>query len=165
MEISPLVHPKVVHLAIGWTLAGVGFTLAWLVWNRTWLRAAALVLAVAGAASLSGARQTGEAAEGAFEKTGRMTEAVHEAIETHEAWGTRAWIGSLLWAAFLGLSAWRRWSALWARGLAAALGLVLAYMLYLTGELGGELTYRYGVNVEVQHGSPGPATEEEEIGP
>mgnify|MGYP000249114460 CR=1 FL=1 len=156
MEISPLLHPKVVHLAIGWMMGAVGFALAWLIWNRTWLRMAALVLAVAGSVALFGARQTGEEAEHAFAEAGRMTEAVHEAIEAHEEWGTRAWIGSMLWAVVLVLLSWRRWDALWVRGLVAILGLVLAYLIYQTGELGGELTYRHGVNVQTQ----APASEE-----
>ncbi len=150
----PNVHPLIVHFPIALFLTGVGVdALGWLL-KQASLKWAGLVMVLLGALLAVPALATGLAIEETIEAQIEHIPGAEEALEAHEevAIPTTA---TLLGAALLrlGLAVRPRLRAL--LGLYAAVALVGAGLLVITGYRGGELVYTYGAGVQVvQPASP-----------
>jgi uncharacterized membrane protein len=157
MDLAPL-HPIVVHFAIGLLMAGVLFRLASLAGEHllggrlAFAGPAACVLLLAGAVAAFGALKSGEAAEGAAEDI----PGAHDAVEDHQKWANRTfWLFAVVAALEAGALVLRRFGkaapAVAASGL---LGLGGLYLLYETGEHGGEVVYSHAGGVGTRTGDP-----------
>lgn len=145
-------HPIIVHFAIAFVLAGVGFRLISLVRRLASFNAAAVVLLLAGTVAVVLATFSGTAAHSPVERVPGTADLVKE----HEEWGerTRTVFLAVAAAEILALVMARRG---WARPLAyasAGLCLVGSFLLYETAEHGGELVYSYAGGVGIRTGDP-----------
>lgn len=151
METIASFHPKVVHFAIALLLTYVLFELLYLIFKKDFLNKSAtliLFLGVVGAlASLLTGNQAYHYAEYLFDNYD--VKIPLGAIDHHEDYAT--W--TLYW--FLGILIIRFFSNIrdkfrgWLQIAVFVLSLVGVFLVYETGEKGGELVYKYGVGTKV----------------
>jgi uncharacterized membrane protein len=143
-------HPYVVHVVIGFLIAGVLLRLLWVPRKWSWTGHSAAVLIVAGALAAVVAVRSGTDAHGPAERVPGARDAVVE----HEEWGERTRNFFLVVAALelLALAVPSRQRFL--RYGAAALGAVGLFFIYETGEHGGALVYEYAGGVGLRTGDP-----------
>ena len=151
-------HPVVVHFAIALLVVGVLFRIASLVGTSllggrlAFAGPTACVLLLAGTAAVYVAVQSGQAASDAAE----AIPGVQPVVEEHEDWALwtyRLFVGvSVLEVAGLVLVRWGKATpALLASG---ALGLGGLYLIFETGEHGGEVVYSYAGGVGTRSRDP-----------
>ncbi len=142
-------HPQVVHFVIALLLVGVAMRVAALFFRWTWLNPAAVTLLVLGTLASVAAVKTGDDAHGPVERVPGARAAVVE----HEEWGERTRNLFLLIAGVellaLALSDQRR---RYVRMATAALGVGGIFLIYETGEHGGDLVYSYAGGVGIRSG-------------
>jgi uncharacterized membrane protein len=143
-------HPYVVHVVIGFLIAGVLLRIASAITKWKWTSPAAVVLLIAGGLASVVAVRSGTDAHGPAERVPGARDAVIE----HEEWGKRT---RNLFLAIGGLEllalAWPSRRQLVQYG-TAALGAVGLYFVVETGEHGGELVYEYAGGVGLRTGDP-----------
>ena len=145
-------HPQLVHFVIALGLVGVVLRLTSLVARAAWLSPAAAALITLSAAAGVLAAKSGDDAHPPAERI----PGVREAVQLHEHWGERTRYVLLAVAGLellaLGLASRRAGRPL--RFVAAAGGLVAAYCIYRTSDLGGHLVYEYAGGVGTRSGEP-----------
>jgi uncharacterized membrane protein len=143
-------HPYVVHIVIGFLVAGVVFRLVSVTGKMQWSNQAAAALLIVGALASVVAVRSGDDAHGPAERVPGARAAVIE----HEDWGKRARNLFLIIGAveLAGLAFSSRPRAF--RLASAALGAVGLFVIYETGEHGGELVYSYAGGVGLRTGEP-----------
>ncbi len=143
-------HPYIVHVVIGFGIAGIMFRILSLTGRFTWSGQAAAWLIILAAAASVVAVKSGAAAHGPIEQI----PGVRVAVQPHEEWGERTRnlflvIGAveLLWLVF----ASRRTAI---RLVSAALGIAGLFAIYETGKAGGALVYEYAGGPGLRTGNP-----------
>ena len=143
-------HPYIVHGAIGFLLAGVLLRLIALPRRWSWANQAAALFLVLGAGAAVLAVQSGTDAHGPVERI----PGVRAAVSDHEEWGDRTRNVFLVIAgleiAALALPARERVI----RYASAALGIVGAVFVVITGDLGGDIVYSYAGGPGIRSGDP-----------
>lgn len=144
------IHPYVVHLVIGFLIAGVLFRLVSVTGKWPWMNQAAAALLIVGALASIVAVRSGTDAHGPAERIPGARPVVVE----HEEWGERTRNLFLLIAALevaaLALASRQRAIRLGT----AALGAAGLFAIYETGEHGGELVYSHAGGVGLRTGDP-----------
>lgn len=148
-------HPQLVHFAIVLCIVGVLLRLVSLTGRAQWTNPAAALLLIAGGIAAYLTAQSGMAAHGPIERI----PGVAEAVEHHEEWGLRArlvfgLIGIVELLAVLvkaNLAKGLRW-------VTALGGLAGLFVLYETGEHGGELVYEFAGGPGIRSGNPDDLT-------
>ena len=147
-------HPQVVHFAVAFVFAGVGFRLLALTRRVPFAGPAATTLVLLGTLAAFGAVHTGTAAHGPVERI----PGVRNAVVEHEEWGERTRnlfvIVSLLELAALTLSSRQHARAGLVSVVAAVAGLAGLAAMYETAEHGGALVYSYAGGVGIRTGQP-----------
>lgn len=143
-------HPYVVHIVVGFVIAGCILRLISLTGKWQWMNQAAATALILGALAGVVAWRSGVDAHGPAERVPGARNAVIE----HEEWGERTRNLFLLIAAVevVGLAvASRRRLFHFA---SAALGVAGLFVIYETAEHGGELVYSYAGGVGLRTGEP-----------
>lgn len=142
-------HPQVVHFVVGLLIVGVLFRLVALSGKLKWTGPAATVLIVFGTLAAAVAVKSGTDAHGPVERVPGS----RSVVEKHEELGERTrnvFIGvTLLELIALALSGTPQRAT---RLASAAVGLFGIFVLYQTGEEGGELVYSYAGGVGIRSG-------------
>lgn len=143
-------HPYVVHIVVGFVIAGCVLRIISLTGKWTWMSQAAATALILGAVASVVAWRSGVDAHGPAERVPGARAAVIE----HEEWGERSRNLFLLIAGVevLGLvmSSRRRWFHV----ASAALGAAGLFVIYETAEHGGDLVYSYAGGVGLRTGEP-----------
>ncbi|MGD8276624.1 MAG: hypothetical protein PVH00_01300 [Gemmatimonadota bacterium] len=153
-------HPPIIHIVIGFLVAGVGLRVLSLIPRLSWASPAATTLIVLGALATIPAVESGTQAHGPAERVPGAREAVVE----HEEWGERtrnlflAIAAIELVALAVGRNPNRKKLAQRFRMATAAIGLVGMFVLYETGEHGGHLVYGYAGGVGLRSGDSADVT-------
>jgi uncharacterized membrane protein len=142
-------HPYVIHGAIGFLLAGVLLRLIAIPRRWSWANPAAALFLILGAGAAVVAVRSGTDAHAPVERI----PGVREAVMDHEEWGERT-RNVFLFVALLEVGA----LALPARARAirlasAAVGVVGAVFVVITGDLGGDIVYEHGGGPGLRWGS------------
>ena len=142
-------HPYVVHIVVGFVIAGCVLRIISLAGKWNWMNQAAATALILGAVASVVAVRSGTDAHGPAERVPGARAAVIE----HEEWGERARNLFLLIAAVeaVGLavpSSRRRWFNF----ASAALGACGLFVIYETAEHGGDLVYSYAGGVGLRTG-------------
>lgn len=144
------VHPYVVHIVIGLTIAGCVLRIISLTGKWSWMNQAAATALILGAIATVVAVRSGTDAHGPAERVPGARPAVVE----HEEWGERTRNLFLAIAAIevaaLAIPSRRRW-LYFASG---ALGVAGLAAIYETAEHGGDLVYSYAGGVGLRTGDP-----------
>jgi uncharacterized membrane protein len=145
-------HPQIVHFTIVLVIVGVAFRLVSLFGRPAFASPAAATLLVAAALSAILSVRSGEAAHGPVEGVPGSRPAVME----HEEWGERTQIVLLVLGAIelLGLALRKSPKLRLVHAAAAVVGVASLYVVYETGEHGGELVYGYAGGVGLRSGDP-----------
>jgi uncharacterized membrane protein len=148
-------HPQIVHFVIGLLFVGVFFRIISLTGRIKWTDPAATALILAGTLAAVLAVSSGDSAHGPAERV----PGAGETVEEHEEWGERTRNLFLLIAALEIASQVLRASDRrgLGKGLAAAsavLGLGGLFLLYETGEHGGQIVYEYAGGAGTRSGDP-----------
>lgn len=143
-------HPYVVHIVIGFVIAGCVLRILSLCGKWSWMNHAAATALILGGIAAAVAWRSGVDAHGPAERVPGARQAVIE----HEEWGERARNLFLLIAGVevLGLALASRRRVI--HFASAALGVAGLFVIYETAEHGGELTYSYAGGVGVRTGAP-----------
>jgi uncharacterized membrane protein len=145
-------HPVVVHIAIGFLVAGVLIRWLSLTGRVRFATPAAAVLILAGTLAAVLSVTSGDQAHGPVERVPGTA----EAVVAHERWGERARNAflavALVEVAILFLA--RRGKERKAVIASAALCVPALFCLYEAGEHGGELVYSYAGGVGIRTGDP-----------
>lgn len=143
------IHPYVVHVVIGFLIAGVLFRLASTTGKWAWTNQAAAALLIVGTLASVVAVRSGLDAHGPAERIPGARAVVVE----HEEWGERTRNLFLVIAALevAALAIVSRQRAI--RLASAALGLAGLFAVYETGEHGGELVYSHAGGVGLRTGA------------
>ncbi|HKV74672.1 MAG TPA: DUF2231 domain-containing protein [Gemmatimonadales bacterium] len=146
-------HPQLVHFVVALGIVGVAFRLVSLTGKITWTGPAATALILAAAVASWLAAESGHQAHGLAERI----PGAREAVQTHEDLGedTRNIFLFLAVLELAGLAlrnraAVQRWVLLGS----AVTGLAACYLLYETGEHGGQLVYAFAGGVGTRSGDP-----------
>jgi uncharacterized membrane protein len=143
-------HPYVVHIVVGFVIAGCVLRIISLTGKWTWMNQAASTALILGAIAAFVAWRSGVDAHGPAERVPGARAAVIE----HEEWGERARNLFLLIAAVevvgLVVPSRRRWFNL----ASAALGACGLFVIYETAEHGGDLVYSHAGGVGLRTGEP-----------
>ena len=145
-------HPQIVHFTIVLVIVGVIFRLVSLFGRPAFASPAASTLLIAAALAAVVSVRSGTAAHGPVERAPGSRPPVME----HEEWGERAQIVLLVLGAIelLGLALRKSPKVRAVHALAAVVGLAGVYVVYETGEHGGELVYAYAGGVGLRSGDP-----------
>jgi uncharacterized membrane protein len=148
-------HPQIVHFAIVLLITGVAFRLISFAGSRfSWASPAAATLIVAGTLAAILAVQSGDDAHAPVERIPGLRNAVIE----HEEWGDRTRnlfiIISVLEISALALRGKRRGVVRGLRAVSAVAGLVGLWVIYETGEHGGDIVYKFGGGIGTRSGNP-----------
>lgn len=143
-------HPYVVHIVVGFIIAGCVLRIISLAGKWNWMNQAAATALILGAVASVVAWQSGLDAHGPAERVPGARTAVIE----HEEWGRRAKNLFLLIAGveIIGLVLPTRRRVV--NFASAALGVVGLCVIYETAEHGGELVYSYAGGVGLRSGEP-----------
>ena len=143
-------HPYVVHIVVGFVIAGCVLRIISLAGKWNWMNQAAATALILGAVAAYVAHRSGTDAHGPAERVPGAREAVME----HEEWGERSRNLFLLIAGVevLGLALASRRRVI--HMASAALGVVGLFVIYETAEHGGELVYSYAGGVGLRTGEP-----------
>ena len=143
-------HPYVVHIVVGFIIAGCVLRIISLAGKWNWMNQAASTALILGAIASVVAVRSGTDAHGPAERVPGAREAVIE----HEEWGERARNLFLLIAAVevvgLAVPSRRRWFNV----ASAALGAAGLFVIYETAEHGGDLVYSHAGGVGLRTGEP-----------
>jgi len=143
-------HPYVVHIVVGFIIAGCVLRIISLAGKWNWMNQAAATALILGAIASVVAVRSGTDAHGPAERVPGAREAVIE----HEEWGERARNLFLLIAAVevvgLAVPSRRRWFNV----ASAALGAAGLFVIYETAEHGGDLVYSHAGGVGLRTGEP-----------
>ena len=143
-------HPYVVHIVVGFVIAGCVLRIISLAGTWNWMNQAAATALILGAVASVVAVRSGTDAHGPAERVPGARAAVIE----HEEWGERARNLFLLIAAVevvgLAVPSRRRWFNF----ASAALGACGLFVIYETAEHGGDLVYAYAGGVGLRTGEP-----------
>jgi len=147
MEVLGQFHPQIVHTPIALLIFSALFALLGRLFDRDWLRKAAMVMLVIGALGSFAAMRSGVYAHRVPEHEQGVPE---EEIDGHAAKGLLTF--RLAFASLLAYGIATRLKA-GAKNAVAVVGLALqigaAVAVGITGHEGGELVYEYGANVKV----------------
>jgi uncharacterized membrane protein len=142
------VHPYVVHIVVGFVIAGCVLRILSLTGKWNWMNQAAATALILGAIAAWVAWRSGLDAHGPAERVPGARTAVME----HEEWGERTRNLFLLIAGVevlgLAVASRRRWFHM----ASAALGVAGLFTIYETAEHGGELVYAYAGGVGLRSG-------------
>jgi len=143
-------HPYVVHIVVGFVIAGCVLRIISLAGKWNWMNQAAATALILGAVAGYVAHRSGTDAHGPAERVPGAREAVME----HEEWGERSRNLFLLIAGVevLGLAFASRRRVI--HMASAALGVVGLFVIYETAEHGGDLVYSYAGGVGIRTGEP-----------
>ena len=148
-------HPQIVHFVIALLVVGVIMRLVSLTGRLKWTDPAATSLILIGTVAAVFAVWSGEQAHGPAERV----PGAGDAVENHEQWGERTrnlfLIIAVLEIASQALKGSNRRGI--GKGVAAAsgvLGLLGLFLLYETGEHGGEIVYEYAGGAGTRSGDP-----------
>jgi uncharacterized membrane protein len=143
-------HPYVVHIVVGFIIAGCVLRIISLAGKWNWMNQAAAAALILGAIASVVAWRSGLDAHGPAERVPGARNAVVE----HEEWGERARNLFLLIAAVevIGLVVSSRRRVI--NVASAALGVAGLFVIYETAEHGGDLVYSYAGGVGVRTGEP-----------
>lgn len=141
-------HPYVVHIVVGFIIAGCVLRIISLTGKWSWMNQAAATSLILGAVAAVVAWRSGVDAHGPAERVPGAREAVIE----HEEWGERSRNLFLLIAGVevLGLAFASRRRMIHVAS--AALGVAGLFAIYETAEHGGELVYSYAGGVGMRTG-------------
>lgn len=143
-------HPYVVHIVIGFVIAGCVLRILSVTGKWSWMNQAAATALILGGIASAVAWRSGVDAHGPAERVPGARNAVIE----HEEWGERSRNLFLLIAGVevlgLALASRRRVIHL----ASAALGVAGLFVIFETAEHGGELTYSYAGGVGLRTGEP-----------
>lgn len=143
-------HPYVVHIVVGFVIAGCVLRIISLAGKWSWMNQAAATALILGAVASVVAWHSGIDAHGPAERVPGARNAVVE----HEEWGERTRNIFLLIAAVevagLAMASRRRYFHL----ASAALGVAGLFVIYETAEHGGDLVYSYAGGVGLRTGEP-----------
>lgn len=141
-------HPYVVHIVVGFVIAGCVLRILSLFGKWTWMNPAAATSLILGAAAAFVAWRSGVDAHGPAERV----PGARAAVVAHEEWGERSRNLFLLIAGVevLGLAVPSRRRVIHVAS--AALGAVGLFVIYETAEHGGELVYSYAGGVGLRTG-------------
>ena len=143
-------HPYVVHIVVGFVIAGCVLRIISLTGKWSWMNQAATTALILGAIASVVAVRSGTDAHGPAERVPGARTAVME----HEEWGERARNLFLLIAAVevvgLAVPSRRRWFNV----ASAALGVAGLAVIYETAGHGGDLVYSYAGGVGLRTGKP-----------
>lgn len=143
-------HPYVVHIVVGFVIAGCVLRIISLTGKWNWMNQAAATALILGALASVVAVRSGVDAHGPAERVPGARNAVVE----HEEWGERTRNLFLLIAAVevvgLAMTSRRRLFHLGS----AALGVAGLFFIYETAEHGGDLVYSYAGGVGLRTGEP-----------
>lgn len=144
-------HPQLVHFAIVLAIVGVLLRIVSLSGRAQWTNPAAALLLIAGGIAAYLTAQSGIDAHGPIERIPGAA----EAVEAHEEWGKRArWVFGLIAIVELVAVLVRANVAKGLRVLTALGGLAGLWVIYETGEHGGELVYDYAGGPGIRSGKP-----------
>jgi uncharacterized membrane protein len=145
-------HPQIVHFVIALLGVGVVLRVISLLGRPAFVGPMATTLLLLGTTASVFAVTSGDAAHGPVERVPGS----RPAVEEHEEWGIRTRNVFLGVAALelVALALHRSNKRTWAKGAAAALGLVGLGCLYEAGEHGGHLVYGYAGGVGIRSGDP-----------
>lgn len=140
-------HPQIVHTPVALLVFSAFFALAGRLFDREWVRKAAMLLLVFGFLGAFAAVQSGQPAHRVPEHEQGVPE---EAMDSHaQAGKLTMWVAG---AALVAYGAATRLAGGAARSLSAlalVLQLAAAVFVGITGARGGKLTYEHGANVRV----------------
>ena len=143
-------HPYVVHIVVGFVIAGCVLRILSLTGKWSWMNQAAATALILGSIASVVAWRSGLDAHGPAERVPGARAAVTE----HEEWGIRTRNLFLLIAGVevlgLAVASRRRWFHL----ASAALGVGGLFAIYETAEHGGDLVYSYAGGVGLRTGEP-----------
>jgi len=143
-------HPYVVHIVVGFVIAGCVLRIISLAGKWNWMNQAAATALILGAIASVVAVRSGVDAHGPAERVPGARNAVVE----HEEWGERTRNLFLLIAAVevvgLAMASRRRLFHV----ASAALGVAGLFFIYETAEHGGDLVYSYAGGVGLRTGEP-----------
>jgi len=143
-------HPYVVHIVVGFVIAGCVLRILSLAGKWNWMNLAAATALILGAVASVVAVRSGDDAHGPAERVPGARNAVVE----HEDWGKRTRNLFLLIAAVevagLAMSSRKRLFHM----ASAALGVAGLFVVYETAEHGGDLVYSYAGGVGLRTGEP-----------
>lgn len=140
-------HPQIVHTPVALLVFSAFFAIVGRLFDREWVRRAAMLLLVFGFLGAFAAVQSGQPAHRVPEHDQGVPE---EAIDTHaQAGRLTMWVAGAALVAY-GASARLPGGAAGAvAGLALVLQIAAAVFVGITGFRGGKLTYEHGANVRV----------------
>lgn len=142
-------HPQITHVPIVLIIVSLVFEIVGRLFDRDWLRKAALTMLVLGVAAAWLAVRSGHAAEHLIHKQG----VDHEAIDAHEEMANLAWWFGLAAVAAYALAA--RLAPV--RGVLVAIGLLChlaaSVAVGVAAHRGGQLVFEHGAAVSL-HGQP-----------
>ena len=143
-------HPYVVHIVVGFVIAGCVLRIISLAGKWSWMNQAAATALILGAVASVVAWRSGVDAHGPAERVPGARNAVIE----HEEWGERARNIFLIIAGVevLGLAVASRRRVF--NVVSAALGVAGLFVIYETAEHGGHLVYSYAGGVGLRTGEP-----------
>jgi uncharacterized membrane protein len=143
-------HPYVVHIVVGFVIAGCVLRIISMTGKWNWMNQAAAAALILGAITSVVAVRSGVDAHGPAERVPGARDAVVE----HEEWGERTRNLFLVIAAVevvgLAMSSRRRLFHM----ASTALGVAGLFFIYETAEHGGELVYSYAGGVGLRTGEP-----------
>ncbi len=148
MEFLAEFHPKVVHFPIAFTLAYILLETVGIIFKKEFFSKAAHLLLFFGVLGALAAVLTGEQAEEAFEYWNKQSS---DLVEAHEQFATYT-----LWY-FTGVLVLRTFVTIKKKfsGMLKYMFLVLAiagsYLIYKTGDLGGQMVYKHAVGTEYKN--------------
>lgn len=151
METIASFHPKVVHFAIALLLTYVLFELLFLIFKKDYLNKSATLILLFGVLGALAALLTGNQAyyyaESLFDNYNvKIPLGLIDNHEEYATWTLYWFLGILIIRFFLNLKDKLKG---WIHVAVFVLSLVGVYLVYETGEHGGELVYKHGVGTKV----------------
>jgi len=140
-------HPQIVHTPVALLVFSAFFAIVGRLFDREWVRKAALLLLVFGFLGAYAAVQSGGPAHRVPERRQGVPE---EAIDTHAQSGRLTmWVAGAALVAYAASARLAGGAAAAVSALALVLQIAAAVFVGITGFRGGKLTYEYGANVKV----------------
>lgn len=140
-------HPQIVHTPVALLVFSAFFAVAGRLFDREWVRRAAMLLLVFGFLGAFAAVQSGQPAHRVPERRQGVPE---EALDSHaQAGRLTMWVAGAALAAYAASARLPGGAARAVSALALVLQVAAAVFVGITGFRGGKLTYEYGANVRV----------------
>jgi uncharacterized membrane protein len=140
-------HPQIVHTPVALLVFSAFFAIVGRLFDREWVRKAAMLLLVFGFLGAFAAVQSGQIAHRVPERRQGVPE---REIDEHAEFGRYTmWVAGAALVAYAAATRLPAGAAGAVAGLALLLQIAAAVLVGVTGHRGGGLTYDYGANVKI----------------